>query len=106
MINSLLEDIGTFVQSHHTKPKPRLGFLGVGWIGRHRMEAIAKSGLADVVAIADPAPDLLQKAAAVAPEAVLLSSVEGLLEAGIDGLVIATPSAFHADQAVNALEHG
>ena len=32
--------------------RPRLGFLGVGWIGRHRMHAIAASGLADLVAVA------------------------------------------------------
>ena len=25
---------------------PRLGFLGVGWIGRHRLQSIAASGLA------------------------------------------------------------
>ena len=24
---------------------PRLGFLGVGWIGRHRMQALVESGI-------------------------------------------------------------
>jgi len=39
--------------------KPRLGFLGVGWIGRARMEAVADA--AEVVAVADPAlPDALE----------------------------------------------
>ena len=33
--------------------KPRLGFLGVGWIGRHRMDAIAESGAAEIAAMAD-----------------------------------------------------
>jgi predicted dehydrogenase len=33
--------------------RPRLGFLGVGWIGRHRMAAVAASGVADVVTVAD-----------------------------------------------------
>ena len=28
--------------------RPRLGFLGVGWIGRHRLEAIARSGVAEI----------------------------------------------------------
>ena len=32
--------------------RPRLGFVGVGWIGRHRMQAIIEADLADVVAIA------------------------------------------------------
>ena len=26
--------------------RPRLGFLGTGWIGRHRMAALAATGLA------------------------------------------------------------
>ena len=33
--------------------KPRIGFLGTGWIGRHRMNAIAESGAAEVAAIVD-----------------------------------------------------
>ena len=32
--------------------RPRLGFLGTGWIGRHRMAALAASGLAEIVAVA------------------------------------------------------
>jgi len=72
--------------------KPRLGFLGVGWIGRARMEAVADA--AEVVAVADPAlPDALE-------------SLEELLEQELDGVVIATPSALHADQAVAALKAG
>ncbi|HYD82852.1 MAG TPA: hypothetical protein VEA63_02345, partial [Opitutus sp.] len=34
---------------------PRLGFAGVGWIGRNRLQAIATSGLAEIAAIADSA---------------------------------------------------
>jgi predicted dehydrogenase len=34
---------------------PRLGFLGVGWIGRNRLDAIERAGVARVAAIADPA---------------------------------------------------
>ncbi|HEX6602881.1 MAG TPA: hypothetical protein VF030_09595, partial [Solirubrobacterales bacterium] len=48
---------------------PRLGFLGVGWIGRHRMEALAHEGLAQVAAVADPQAEALEAAAAVAPQA-------------------------------------
>ena len=29
--------------------RPRLGFLGVGWIGRHRMEAMLATGLVEAV---------------------------------------------------------
>jgi predicted dehydrogenase len=74
--------------------KPRLGFLGAGWIGRNRLDAVADAGAGEVVAVADPAlPDCL-------------NSLEELLERGVDGVVIATPSALHAEQAIEALEAG
>jgi predicted dehydrogenase len=85
---------------------PRLGFLGVGWIGRNRMEALALDGLAQVAAIADPQAEALAAAAEVAPEAARAETLEELLEHELDGIVIATPSALHADQAVAALERG
>ncbi len=85
---------------------PRLGFVGVGWIGRNRLEAIAKSGLADIAVIADPIQELAAQAAKIAPGAIVLSSLDETLAAGIDGLVIATPSALHAEQARAALERG
>jgi predicted dehydrogenase len=73
---------------------PRIGFAGLGWIGRNRLEAIEKSGVARVAAVADPAvPDCLP-------------SFEELLELDLDGIAIATPSALHAEQAIAALERG
>jgi predicted dehydrogenase len=86
--------------------RPRLGFLGVGWIGRHRMEALAAAGLAEVAVVSDPQPEALEAAVAVAPEAARAGSLEELVELDLDGVVIATPSALHADQAVAALEAG
>jgi predicted dehydrogenase len=85
---------------------PRLGFLGVGWIGRNRMETLARDGLARVTAVADPQVEALEAAVEVAPSAVRAGSLEELLEHELDGVVIATPSALHADQAVAALERG
>jgi predicted dehydrogenase len=85
---------------------PRLGFLGVGWIGRNRMEALSRGGLARVTAVADPQPEALAAAAAAAPSAVRAESLEELLGHDLDGIVIATPSALHADQATAALERG
>jgi predicted dehydrogenase len=85
---------------------PRLGFLGVGWIGRNRMEALARDGVARVTAVADPQAEALEAAAEVAPSALRAQSLEELLEHELDGIVIATPSALHADQAVAALERG
>jgi predicted dehydrogenase len=85
---------------------PRLGFLGVGWIGRHRMEALARESLARVAAVADPHSEALEAAAEVVPEAGRANSLEELLAHELDGVVIATPSALHAEQAVAALERG
>ncbi|HYF38360.1 MAG TPA: Gfo/Idh/MocA family oxidoreductase, partial [Gemmatimonadales bacterium] len=85
--------------------RPRLGFLGVGWIGRHRLEAVVQSDLADVVAVADVANANAVAAAQITP-ARLVSSLDELLEQKLDGIVIATPSALHAAQAIRALEQG
>jgi predicted dehydrogenase len=86
--------------------RPRLGFLGVGWIGRHRMQAILGTGAADVVAIADPSPEMAAEAGKLAPDAKLVSTLDDILAAGVDGVVIATPSAMHAEQSIRALERG
>jgi predicted dehydrogenase len=104
-MTSLLE----CAQPAATKPalrRPRLGFLGAGWIGRHRMEAVAKSGLAEIVAIAEPSREMLRQTATVAPNAAQLSTLEELSEFDLDGLAIATPNALHAAQSTWALERG
>jgi predicted dehydrogenase len=85
---------------------PKLGFLGTGWIGRHRMEAIHKSGEAEVAAIADVCRENAEAAAQIAPGATVVESFDALLELGLDGVVIATPSAAHSSQAVRALDSG
>lgn len=86
--------------------RPRLGFLGVGWIGRLRLEALLRADLADVVAIADPAASEADAACRLVPDAHLAGSLEALLEHELDGIVIATPSALHASQVRQALEAG
>jgi predicted dehydrogenase len=84
----------------------RLGFLGVGWIGRHRMEAILATGRAQACVIAEPSPEMAAEAQKLAPAAEVVEGLEALLAAGVDGMVIATPSALHAEQAIRALEAG
>lgn len=86
--------------------KPRIGFLGTGWIGRHRMAAMVGSGMVDAVAIADPSADMLAEAQAVAPAATVCATLDDMLALGLDGVVIATPSALHAAQSIRALEAG
>jgi predicted dehydrogenase len=86
--------------------RPRLGFLGAGWIGRDRLEALVRSGVADVAGVADPVMAAARQAQQSAPGCACVDSLEALLALGLDGLVIATPSALHAEQAVQALERG
>jgi predicted dehydrogenase len=84
----------------------RLGFLGVGWIGRHRMEAILATGAAEAAVIAEPSPEMVAEARKLAPEAEVVEGLDALLDAGVDGVVIATPSALHAEQSIACLERG
>jgi predicted dehydrogenase len=86
--------------------KPRLGFLGVGWIGRHRMQAMIATGAVEVAAFADPSSEMAAEAARLAPAARRVGGLAELLEQDLDGLVIATPSAMHAEQSKVALERG
>jgi len=74
-----------------TAARPRLAFAGLGWIGRNRMEAV--SAISDVGLICDPVLDAT-------------ISFDDLLHSNADAIVIATPSAIHAEQAIAALNAG
>ena len=86
--------------------RPRLGFVGVGWIGASRMHALAATELAEVVAVAEPDPTSRAQAVAQVPSARGVTDLAELLAMDLDGVVIATPSALHAEQARQALAHG
>jgi predicted dehydrogenase len=86
--------------------RPRLGFLGVGWIGRHRMEAMLATGAVEAAAIADPSNEMAAEALKLAPGAKRVEGLEGLVAEELDGIVIATPSALHAEQSILALRAG
>lgn len=90
----------------HLRAKPRLGFLGVGWIGRNRLEAIACEQTADIVCIVDANPQAVEAARSAAPACAIGTTLDELLERELDGIVIATPSALHAEQTIAALERG
>jgi predicted dehydrogenase len=77
-----------------TATLPRLGFAGLGWIGRHRMNAVVESGFAEAALLCDPVAE---------PGG---PSFEELLASDCDAIVIASPSALHAEQAIAALERG
>ncbi|MFV0622873.1 Gfo/Idh/MocA family protein [Sphingomonas sp. ac-8] len=86
--------------------RPKLGFLGVGWIGRHRMEAMLATGAVEAAAISDPSPEMVAEAQKLAPDAAVVDSLDAMLALGLDGVVIATPSALHAAQSIQALDSG
>lgn len=83
-----------------------LGFIGVGWIGRNRMEAILDQSNSKAAAIAEPSKENAEEAQKIAKEAVLKSPEELYGNDSLDGIVIATPSAMHAEQSIQALKSG
>ncbi len=91
-------------------PRPRLGFVGAGWIGKMRLDAVATAGAGDVAAVCDADPERARAAAGEHAGAAVVPTPEELLaRAGdlrLDGVVIATPNALHAPQAIAALEAG
>jgi predicted dehydrogenase len=84
----------------------RLGFIGLGWIGRKRLDAIAADGAVEIVALTDASAEKLDATAAIHPLAVRAASLDEVLAAGVDGVVIATPNGAHAEQAVRCLDAG
>ena len=51
-------------------------------------------------------PELTNENARTFPQSAVLASLDHFTEVGVEGLVIAAPSALHAEQAVDALERG
>ena len=86
--------------------RPRVGFLGTGWIGRNRMAAIVATGAVEPAFICDPDPGCVAEARSLAPDALVVDSFDAMLALQPDGVVIATPSAHHAEQTARALRAG
>lgn len=87
-------------------PLPRLGFIGTGWIGRLRMQALLRAECAEFCQVFDPSESAAREAAQLKPGIAISASIEDLLAADLDGVVIATPSAMHARQCEQALASG
>ncbi|GAB3646944.1 Gfo/Idh/MocA family protein [Ramlibacter alkalitolerans] len=85
---------------------PRLAFLGLGWIGQHRMQALLEEQACRVVAVADPSEAVRARARELVADAAIATTLDELLQHELDGVVIATPSALHAQQALQVLERG
>ena len=86
--------------------KPRLGFIGVGWIGRNRLQAVAEQQIGDIRLVSDPNAGYAQEALQYAKGAKVVDSLSELIENDVDGVIIATPSALHASQSIDALAAG
>ncbi len=89
-----------------TMVKPRLGFVGVGWIGQNRLRSLLEEGCATVSHIADPNEDARRSALELAPDATATDDLASILESDVEGVVLATPSGLHAEQTIRALEAG
>lgn len=83
-----------------------LGFLGLGWIGTNRMSAVLGQPGVRVAALAEPDAAALGAAHQLAPNAVCVSTLDELLAQPLDAIVIATPSALHAEQTLAVLDRG
>lgn len=70
------------------------------------MEALIAADAVAPVAFLEPDEEAARVTQAAAPGARRVRDLDALLDAGLDGLVIATPSAMHAEQAIAALERG
>lgn len=85
----------------------RVGLIGLGKMGRHHLKAIAASGTASVVGVADPAASPEELGPELPPGAIVVKSAEELLErARPDVVHIVTPPASHASLGALALEAG
>lgn len=94
------------VASETLHKRPRLGFAGVGWIGRDRMKAVVDSAAATIGGVFDPNSETARLASEMAHDCEIVESFDALLAADLDGVLIATPTALHAEQTIAALERG
>lgn len=80
----------------------RAGLIGLGMMGRHHARVLGSLDGVDLVAVADPGGDRF----GVAGDRLLVSSVTELIEQGIDYCMVAVPTAFHEDVALELAEAG
>lgn len=83
--------------------KPKIAFVGLGWIGRNRMEALVNTNCIECAALHDVSGQAVQDAVKLVPGARVAASIGEAFNGEADAVVIATPSALHAEQATAAL---
>ena len=83
----------------------RVAVLGCGYWGKNLVRNFDSLGA--LAAVCDPAPAGRELAGQIAPDVPVFGKVDDVLaDPSIDGLVIATPAATHADVTRHALEAG
>ena len=80
----------------------RAGLIGLGMMGRHHARVLSSLDGVDLVAIADPSGDKF----GAANGRPLVSSVSELIDEGIDYCVVAVPTGFHEEVALELANAG
>ena len=81
----------------------RIGVIGAGAWGLNHIRILAAHPRCELVAIADPKPQAIERARLIAPDAALVHDADHVLgHAAIDAVVIASPAPTHATLAVAA----
>ncbi len=84
----------------------RLGFIGTGWIGRMRLQSLLQAEMMESCTVYDSSVIAAAAAAALSADISVGESFADLLNGDLDGLVIATPNAQHAEQCLQAFAGG
>ncbi len=85
----------------------RIGIIGAGWIGSFHAQTVGANRNAELVAIcADDEDQAGSAAAASGAEASIYTDFRRLLEHDLDGVIIATPNALHAEMSIAAAQAG
>ena len=84
-----------------------IGFIGLGGMGMYQVRSFVKTRRCRVVAGADPAPEARARFAEEFPRATVHADHRRLLADGnVEAVVIATPTLFHKQTAIDALRSG
>lgn len=89
-----------------SRERIRTVLVGCGNWGRNLLREITRHPEAELVAVVDPAPAAQARALSLAPEVALVSHLSEALRLDIDAVVIASPPAWHAEHALEALHAG
>lgn len=77
-------------------PDLRIGLIGLGAMGRHHARVIRSTPGLRLVAVADPGGDRF----GVAGELPVMSDVQGIIDAGVDAVMVAVPTYLHEEVAL------